>query len=69
MMTDAFERAVRALSGLPAEIARIPALARGRVWCRSCGASREVAAAHCLRSGWPRCCGVTMTIDAPGKKP
>ena len=43
----------------------VPALKRGQVWCRQCGASLKVDSAECLRSGWPKCCGATMTIDAP----
>lgn len=43
----------------------IPQLARGKVWCRTCGAERSVKAAGALQHGWPRCCGHTMTIDSP----
>ncbi len=46
-----------------------PKLARGQVWCRKCGATRKVNSSECLQSGWPLCCGETMTIDAPGEKP
>ena len=42
-----------------------PALERGQVWCRRCGHTQRVDAAECFRSGWPRCCGRTMTIDPP----
>lgn len=42
-----------------------PALQRGQVWCRQCGKSQRVNSAEALRSGWPKCCGYTMTIDAP----
>lgn len=43
-----------------------PSLQRGMVWCRTCGRSQKVDAAHCLRTGWPTCCkGHTMTIDSP----
>lgn len=42
-----------------------PSLRRGRVWCRECGATQRVNSAECLRSGWPLCCGETMTIDQP----
>ena len=42
-----------------------PSLTRGEVWCRKCGAHQFVNPVTCLRSGWPRCCGQTMTIDAP----
>ena len=43
----------------------VPALKRGKVWCRTCGAERDVDASHCLRNGWPKCCGHTMSIDPP----
>lgn len=46
-----------------------PALARGMVWCRSCGRSERVYSAYCLRHGWPKCCGYTMTIDHPDTWP
>lgn len=42
-----------------------PALVRGQVWCRECGATRKVDSAECFRSGWPKCCGYTMALDAP----
>lgn len=42
-----------------------PSLQRGRVWCRTCGADQQVNSAACLRTGWPKCCGCTMTIDSP----
>jgi Zn finger protein HypA/HybF involved in hydrogenase expression len=42
-----------------------PKLQRGMVWCRTCGRSEKVDSAECLRTGWPKCCGHTMTIDAP----
>lgn len=42
-----------------------PKLRRGQVWCRSCGASQAVDSADALRHGWLKCCGHTMTIDAP----
>jgi hypothetical protein len=45
-----------------------PKLERGMVWCRSCGRSERVDSAGCFRSGWPKCCGATMTIDAPEER-
>ncbi len=36
-----------------------------RVYCRTCGSSQPVDSAECLTSGWPKCCGYTMTIDKP----
>lgn len=44
-----------------------PSLARNRVWCRTCGRSQANDSANSLRHGWPKCCGCTMTIDAPGE--
>lgn len=41
-------------------------LRRGMVWCRKCGRSQAVDAAQCLGSGWPECCGQTMTIEERG---
>lgn len=43
-------------------------LLRGRVWCPRCGAERIVDPVRALRAGWPSCCGMTMTIDAPGER-
>jgi hypothetical protein len=45
-----------------------PKLSRGQVWCRVCGATRKVEPAACLQSGWPKCCGQTMTIDSPDEQ-
>ncbi len=43
-----------------------PSLSRGLVWCRHCKrAPIKVSSARCLTSGWPKCCGYTMTIDSP----
>jgi hypothetical protein len=46
-------------------VAAVPQLKRGRVWCRKCGFTMSVDSASCLTYGWPKCCGQTMTIDAP----
>lgn len=40
----------------------------GTVWCRHCGRSQSVNSAHALAAGWPKCCGFTMTIDAPEER-
>ena len=40
-----------------------PSLARGLVQCLECKRVEKVDSAHCLRHGWPKCCGYTMTID------
>ena len=43
----------------------VPALKRGQVWCWECRRTTQVNSAECLRSGWPKCCGSTMSIDPP----
>ena len=43
-------------------------MARGKVWCFHCGNTRSVDSAACLRSGWPKCCGETMSIDSPEER-
>lgn len=45
-----------------------PKLSRGRVWCAECGRTEKVDSAIALRSGWPKCCGYTMTIDSPQER-
>lgn len=45
-----------------------PQLTRGQVWCRKCGSTRKVNPALALQFGWPKCCGGTMTIDAPDEQ-
>lgn len=45
-----------------------PSLLRGRVWCSRCNAFKDVDAAKCLREGWPKCHGATMSIDKPAER-
>lgn len=33
-----------------------------RIECHCCGKKRLVNFAHCLREGWPMCCGQTMLL-------
>ncbi len=48
------------------DLAVIPQIARGKVWCRICGRMQRVDGVACAtRTGWPECCGQTMTIDSP----
>ncbi len=55
-----------ALSGIHERLANAhPSLVRGLVWCHTCGRCESVNSAECLRSGWPKCCGCTMSLDAP----
>jgi hypothetical protein len=46
-------------------VSEVPQLARGRVWCRSCGSTRRVDSRGAMSNGWPKCCQMTMTIDSP----
>ena len=43
----------------------VPQLKRGQVWCRICGFTMSIDAGQCMKTGWPKCCNQTMTIDAP----
>lgn len=44
-----------------------PSLLAGKVWCGRCGRPRTVDAAKCLRDGWPKCCGTTVSIEKPAE--
>ena len=46
-------------------VSAVPQLARGCVWCRTCGRMQRVDSVQALGRGWPKCCGYTMTIDSP----
>lgn len=46
-----------------------PSISRGKVWCKNCGIEKDVNPAQSIRSGWPTCCGQTMTIDHPDTWP
>lgn len=53
------------MTDLHNRIAReVPQIKRGMVWCTVCGRSESVIGADCLRHGWPKCHGFTMTIDS-----
>ena len=68
-MTRPLSEILEAAAGLHDVLAKChPKLERGRVWGRGCGATPKVDSAECLRSGWPRCCGQTMTIDGPKER-
>jgi hypothetical protein len=45
-----------------------PKLKRNRVWCTICGRMQVVDSRECMRHGWPKCCGYTMTIDSPEER-
>jgi hypothetical protein len=50
------------------QIAAIPQIARGIVWCTKCGHKQDVKGKFCLQYGLPRCCGYTMTIYSPEER-
>mgnify|MGYP006318021283 FL=1 len=54
--------------GFLADIAAIPQIARGQVWCTSCCRMQRVDGALAMSHGWPKCCGSTMTIDSPEER-
>ena len=39
-----------------------PGLKDGIVNCKICWRKEMVDSAHCLRYGWPKCCGQTMSL-------
>lgn len=49
-------------------VSEVPQLKCGIVWCTECGRSAKVNSASTLSSGWPKCCGYTMTIDGPEER-
>jgi hypothetical protein len=54
---------------LARDLASIPQFQRGAVWCATCGRTERVDAVRAtLGGGWPKCCGVTMTIDSPAER-
>lgn len=61
MPSDLTTRIARAFS----EMEEIPQLKRGHVWCHKCGRDQKVNSGQCLRHGWPKCCGATMSIQSP----
>lgn len=68
-MTDTLTAFVTKPNALYDEIAKShPSLLRGRVWCTRCSTFRHVNTANALRRGWPKCCGMTMTIDSPAER-
>jgi carbon storage regulator CsrA len=65
---DREEIRARVDAGIPHRNDRSAVIARGLVWCIKCGAMRSVNGGQCMRSGWPLCCGQTMTIDSPQER-
>jgi len=45
-----------------------PKLKRGKVQCTVCKRIEDVSSQNCLRNGWPKCHGYTMTLDVEESK-
>lgn len=45
------------------KIAEDAGIKTARVWCDKCGREQAVDGAHCLKHGWPECCGHTMWLQ------
>lgn len=45
-----------------------PKLRSGLVYCERCKCVQKVNADEALRSGWPKCCDETMTMDVHEEK-
>lgn len=50
------------------DMASSPQMKRGQVWCHQCGNTQRVNSAQCLKTGWPKCCGYTMSLDSPEER-
>lgn len=61
-------RLVRASEGLHDKLASESGIRVARVRCEKCGREFSVDGANCLQSGWPECCGYTMSLLRPNNK-
>lgn len=51
------------------QVAAIPSIARGQVWCHACGHTQKIdGVAATFGGGWPKHCGQTMSIDSPEER-
>lgn len=60
---DELRNIVSRVSGLHNAMAEAAGLKTATVYCTVCGASQIVDGAECLRHGWPKCHGFTMSLD------
>lgn len=62
---EELERIVKSAAGLHEKIAQSdPSLKLGIVYCQKCCREMKVDSAVCLRRGWPKCCGSTMSLKS-----
>lgn len=52
---------------LETDLANIPQIKRGLVWCTTCGRTKKISGSN-FKTGWPKCCGYTMTLDSPEER-
>ena len=52
---------------LDQDLAAIPQVKRGLVYCTTCSRTEKISAAN-FRTGWPECCGYTMSLDSPEER-
>lgn len=60
--------AFQSITDLDRALSSIAKIKRGKVWCCECGRSERVDGSAAMRTGWPKCCGYTMTIDSPEER-
>lgn len=64
-LTPEFKRMVKKSADLHESMAQCnPSLEMGIVYCKKCKRVIKTDAAECLRSGWPKCCGETMSLKS-----
>lgn len=66
-MTDYTERLANAESNIISDLAEIPQIKRGLVYCDTCERTEQISGAN-FRTGWPKCCGYTMSLDSPQER-
>lgn len=57
----------RRLRSFENDLADIPQIRRGLCFCHSCGRTVRISAAN-FKTGWPKCCGYTMSLDSPEER-
>ena len=63
-MTEPLSSFFKPQSNLASALSEIPQVKRSKVWCHTCGRVESISAVN-FSTGWPKCCGYTMTIDSP----
>lgn len=54
-------------AGFMADLADIPQIKRGLVFCHTCGRTEQIGVGN-FQTGWPMCCGQTMSLDSPEER-